>query len=106
MSHVCTCDECVPEPFEDRCRHELEAERRNEIIIELREQIGRDGGEIRRLDKEAEALREALRKARSELDAWRRYAENRKMGAARTHRTLLAEIDSALVAAQQDAEQT
>lgn len=43
-----------------------------------------------------------LREAREELDAWRRYAQVRGMGAFKTHQVLIARIDEALAADEND----
>jgi hypothetical protein len=43
-----------------------------------------------------------LREARDELDAWRRFAQVRGMGAAKTHEALISRIDAALTADQAD----
>lgn len=43
-------------------------------------------------------LSDLLREARNELDAWRRFAEVRGMGAAKTHEALIFRIDTALAA--------
>lgn len=43
-------------------------------------------------------IADLLREAREELDVWRRYAQVRGMGAAKTHEALIARIDAGLAA--------
>ena len=52
-------------------------------------------------ESELQCLREVAWEARHEIDAWRVYAENRGMGAAKSHMRLLEKLDAAL--ASQDA---